>query len=30
MKPEYARNLTRMQLFKSADYYGMSKVYEDL
>ena len=30
MKPEYARNLTRMQLFKSADYYGMSNVYEDL
>ena len=30
MKPEYARNLTRMQFFKSADYYNMSKVYEDL
>ncbi len=30
MKPEYTKNLTRMQFFKSADYYGMSKVYEDL
>lgn len=30
MKPEYARNVTRMQFFKSADYYNMSKVYEDL
>ena len=29
MKPEYA-HLTRIQFFKSADYYGMSKVYEDL
>ena len=29
MKPEYTKNLTRMQFFKSADYYGMSKVYED-
>ena len=30
MKPKYTRNLTRMQFFKSADYYNMSKVYEDL
>ena len=30
MKPEYANNLTRIQFFKSADYYGMAKVYEDL
>ena len=30
MKPKYTRNLTRMQFFKSADYYGMSKIYEDL
>ena len=29
MKPEYAQT-TRIQFFKSADYYGMSEVYEDL
>ena len=28
-KPEYAQT-TRIQFFKSADYYGMSEVYEDL
>ena len=30
MKPEYARNLMRMQFFKYAYYYNMSKIYEDL
>ena len=27
MKPEYARNLMRMQFFKYAYYYNMSKIY---
>ena len=30
MKPEYARNLMRMQFFKYAYYYNMSMIYEDL
>ena len=30
MKPEYARNLMRMQFFKYAYYYNISKIYEDL
>ena len=30
MKPEYARNLMKMQFFKYAYYYNMSKIYEDL
>lgn len=30
MKPEYARNLMRMQFFKYAYYYNMSRIYEDL
>ena len=30
MKPEYARNLMRMQFFKYAYYYNMSKIYDDL
>lgn len=29
LKPEYA-HLTRIQFFKSADYYGISDIYEDI